>query len=565
MSFSRNYAAKKIILLLILLNLQTLVWSQSKFTQKLEWKSDPNVYEYKIEIQDKTGKIISSEVTQKSSIELSLNPGSYKYKISAYDLLGRESVSTNWISIEILKAKQPTIVHNQNLESLDEDGSSVEIELDIADVSAGTKAELVNVSTGAVISGTLILSKSNNTEGSLPVESEIQNATAAHFKKVTEGQWKIVITNPSGLTSESDVFEIKNLARERKLAAEKAEKERIEQEKIEAEKLAKEKAEFEKKEAERIAKEKAEAERLEKERLEAEKLEAERKERERIALEKAEAERLEREKKQKEELAKFQAEIERIQKERLEKEKKIREERITQELEVQHKLEEARVEAERLVKEREEEERHALELAQETEKEEPEIEEEEKKKKKKPRRDWDRKFYLAGGAGFAIPVMDEEIFTKYFSSSMNYSLNAKLDFTPLHNAKNRFGFGFEGKYINYDEINEYYDIMLTTYIVQANLVYYRRFGTSKNYFMLKAGGGLVLIQNNLDFGDYTYSSRNSNKEMIYAYPQAGAGLALQFTMGHSFTAELGADVNALFVKDNFALFCTPQINLGFKF
>ncbi len=91
-----------------------------------------------------------------------------------------------------------------------------------------------------------------------------------------------------------------------KIAAEKAEAERLEAEKIaaeqaeaerlEAEKIAAEKAEAERLEAEKIAAEKAEAERLEAEKIAAEKAEAERLEAEKIAAEKAEAERLEAEK-----------------------------------------------------------------------------------------------------------------------------------------------------------------------------------------------------------------------------------------------------------------------------
>ena len=72
------------------------------FKQTLQWSADPNVLEYKVEIQDSTGKIINSVTTENNSISLSLKEGTYKYKITAYDLLGREAVSTNWISFEVV-------------------------------------------------------------------------------------------------------------------------------------------------------------------------------------------------------------------------------------------------------------------------------------------------------------------------------------------------------------------------------------------------------------------------------------------------------------------------------
>lgn len=77
-----------------------------KRTQKLQWKEDPNVLEYKIEIQNLAGEVLISEITNKNEIEFSFIPGEYKYKLIAYDMLGRESVTTDWISFEILSVAE---------------------------------------------------------------------------------------------------------------------------------------------------------------------------------------------------------------------------------------------------------------------------------------------------------------------------------------------------------------------------------------------------------------------------------------------------------------------------
>ena len=165
--------------------------------------------------------------------------------------------------------------------------------------------------------------------------------------------------------AEQERLEAERIEAER-IAAEKAEQERLEAERIEAERIAAEKAEqerleAERLEAERIAAEKAEQERLEAERLEAERiaaekaeqerLEAERLEAERIAAEKAEQERLEAERIEAERIAAEKAEQERLEAERLESE------RIAAEKAEQERLETERLEAERIAAEKAEQER----------------------------------------------------------------------------------------------------------------------------------------------------------------------------------------------------------------
>ena len=161
-----------------------------------------------------------------------------------------------------------------------------------------------------------------------------------------------------------------------RIAAEKAEQERLEAERIEAERIAAEKAEQERLEAERIAAEKAEQERLEAERIEAERiaaekaeqerLEAERIEAERIAAEKAEQERLEAERIEAERIAAEKAEQERLEAERIEAERiaaekaeqeRLEAERIAAEKAEQKRLEAERIEAERIAAEKAEQER----------------------------------------------------------------------------------------------------------------------------------------------------------------------------------------------------------------
>ena len=155
--------------------------------------------------------------------------------------------------------------------------------------------------------------------------------------------------------AEQERLEAARIEAER-IAAEKAEQERLEAERIEAERIAAEKAEQERLEAERIEAERIAAEKAEQERLEAERLEAER-----IAAEKAEQERLEAERLEAERIAAEKAEQERLEAERIEAERiaaeKAEQERLEAERIAAEKAEQERLEAERIAAEKAEQER----------------------------------------------------------------------------------------------------------------------------------------------------------------------------------------------------------------
>ncbi|CAI2356610.1 unnamed protein product [Caenorhabditis sp. 36 PRJEB53466] len=147
--------------------------------------------------------------------------------------------------------------------------------------------------------------------------------------------------------------EKERLEKEEKERLEKEEKERLEKERLEKERLDKERLEKERLEKERLEKERLEKKRLEKELIEKERLEKERVEKERLEKEKIEKDRLEKERLEKERLEK-----ERLEKERLEKEKeRLEKERLEKEKIEKERLEKERLEKERLEKERLEQER----------------------------------------------------------------------------------------------------------------------------------------------------------------------------------------------------------------
>ena len=169
--------------------------------------------------------------TEESAVEVSLPAGSYRYRVTAIDILERDAAVSDWTAFEIFVAAAPTIQPPAPQATLAEDGSSLVLDVAVGSVTAGTTVELVNTATGKTVRGTLVLSGG---AGVAQAGSETEQATKAQFKNVGEGSWKMRVTNPSGLSSESKAFAVKDVVKEKRLAEEaaaKAEKERLSAEK----------------------------------------------------------------------------------------------------------------------------------------------------------------------------------------------------------------------------------------------------------------------------------------------------------------------------------------------
>jgi len=466
--------------------------------QTLRWSDDPNVLEYKIEIQDAGGNIIQTVTTENNSLEISLPNGKYKYKITAYDLLGREAVDSGWNKFEVLKASQPAISMEQTMESLDEDGKTLELDVEIADITAGSTVELVNPETGATIAGSIIIDA--------PVEeaaSEILSASKTHFDNVPEGKWQLVVTNPSGLSSESELFEVQDTMKEKRLAAERAEQERLERERLEAERI----------EQERIAAELAEQER--------------------IAAEKAAREKLE---------------------------KDVAENPNVPVTALQFSDDKMLVAA-KLFEEEDLNDDYYNDLDIPSDEE---IEAQRKAERKAKWLSYDRKFYITGGVGINAFLYDNDFFKKYFQKTITPTFTGRIDFLPFH--KNKWRLGFEALYsqTNYKYSNYYYNLNLDNYLLQGNLVYRYALGKKKMVWLsVKGGGGISLMQTSLIFKG-NFEQRN-NVNMIYAYPMAGGGLSLTLIPKQLFTLELGADFYNLFMDGYNTGIISPYIGGGIRF
>ena len=185
--------------LLFVFFVQSAVSDEKRFSQRLEWKADKNAYEYRVELKAEGSAKATFYPTEKTFLELQLKPGKYRYRVFAYDFLGREAAVSDWTAFEILKASLPEIATNATEPLMADDEGKLRLDVDIDGINDDSVVELVAES----IPGKIV-EKSKNTASS----SEIGSASKVEFSDVPEGKWRIRVTNPSGLSSESDVIEI---------------------------------------------------------------------------------------------------------------------------------------------------------------------------------------------------------------------------------------------------------------------------------------------------------------------------------------------------------------------
>ena len=276
--------------------------TKSKFTQRLNWKSDFKAMEYLVEVKNKNSDEIIEFKTEENFIEFTMPSGKYSWRVTAYDYLGRKSKITKWKEFEILKAMKPVIKDVEKSAPIKKIDSStiVEIPLVSESISDAAKVELVDEILDRCISGKIVDGK-------------------AFFENVIEGDYKVRITNPGGFSCESQeltvvdnsrIEEEMRLAEQKRLEEEKrlAEQKRLEEEnRLEEQKRLEEEKRLE--EQKRLEEEKrlAEQKRLEEEKRLAEqkRLEEEKRleEQKRLEEEKrlAEQKRLEEEKRRAEE------------------------------------------------------------------------------------------------------------------------------------------------------------------------------------------------------------------------------------------------------------------------
>ena len=524
-----------ILILLVLFSSSILSAQSTKFKQKLSWVEDKNAFDYKVEIRGVETSYKSLLESDTSFVEVSLPAGKYRYRVYAFDFLGRQASVSDWRDFTVLKAVQPQVVNKEKTVVPVKDDKKVSIPVDVKSIEEDSKVELVNKETNQVV------------EGKLDVKVDDKNqlvASEAVFPMVEEGNWVVKVTNPSGLFTESEEIKVEtNVARQQLEAERKAEKDRIAAERrAEEERIAAEE--------ERLAVErKAEEERLAQARkVEQEQLEAERRaEEERIA---AEEERLAAERKAAERKA---------EEESLAAERKAEEERLAQ----ARKVEQERLEAERKADEERlaaEEESLAAERKTEEERlaavEEQQAAEEKlakaEVKKNKPVADFS--MLVGGGAliniydGSLLKYNNQTLWKKETDSSVLPEVNVRMAYLPVKFDGWKTGIELAAQTsILYFE-NEYIQSYLPFTVVELNWEIQRKLGTDKFLLALKLGGSASIINEIAKYKQDTEEERQAS-EAAFVNWGAQAGLSFVFIPVKNFEIELGCDFNHVFIPE----------------
>ena len=495
-----------ILILLVLFSSSILSAQSTKFKQKLSWVEDKNAFDYKVEIRGVETSYKSLLESDTSFVEVSLPAGKYRYRVYAFDFLGRQASVSDWRDFTVLKAVQPQVVNKEKTVVPVKDDKKVSIPVDVKSIEEDSKVELVNKETNQVV------------EGKLDVKVDDKNqlvASEAVFPMVEEGNWVVKVTNPSGLFTESEEIKVEsNVTRQQLEAERKAEEERIAAErKVEEERIA---AEEERLAVERRAKEEriAAERRAEEERIAAEKerLAVERKaeEEERLAAErKAEEESLAAERKAEEERL---AQARKVEQERLEAERKAEEERLAAE----EKLAKAEV------------------------------------KKNKPAADFS--MLVGGGAliniydGSLLKYNNQTLWKKETDSSVLPEVNVRMAYLPVKFDGWKAGveLAAQTSILYFD--NEYIQSYLPFTVVELNWEIQRKLGTDKFLLALKLGGSASIINEIAKYKQDTEEERQAS-EAAFVNWGAQAGLSFVFIPVKNFEIELGCDFNHVFIPE----------------
>jgi len=165
--------------------------------QRLIWDIDINVMQYEVVIiNNDSNKESFRKKTSDNFIEISLQPGSYRYNITPFDFLGFQGDSSEWIEIEILHAYQPKITNFHPKEFYMDQRFERVINISGINFSEESRFYL-----------------SNGLNELHPIDVIIYSDTSVRLVfddlKLITGTYDIYIINPGGISTKAGKFVIK--------------------------------------------------------------------------------------------------------------------------------------------------------------------------------------------------------------------------------------------------------------------------------------------------------------------------------------------------------------------
>jgi hypothetical protein len=158
------------------------------FKQRLAWDEEEYVLYYEVTIQIFSGQYREYRVekTKNNYIEISLNPGRYRYRVTPYDLLERRGESSDWEEFTITTAFQPEI-------------TKIVPEFFYMDQN---KSRVLLISGNNILADSDIYLRNENNE-LFPIEKIITGNTSVKLTfnddTLIPGTYEVYIKNPGGL------------------------------------------------------------------------------------------------------------------------------------------------------------------------------------------------------------------------------------------------------------------------------------------------------------------------------------------------------------------------------
>jgi hypothetical protein len=186
-----------------------LLWGQEigyriedggRFVQLLSWEPQESVLYYKAEIEKRAGELWEGALTAETEepfFESSLPPGTYRYRVRAYDFLERPGLASDWIQFEVLPAMQPELVRfSPDGFYLDEDVAWV-ITISGRNLADGIEVFLEGSQGDRIKPEGVTVGQSRN-------EAQLMFSDG----QLDMGTYAIHVTNPGGLTAEIQTFRV---------------------------------------------------------------------------------------------------------------------------------------------------------------------------------------------------------------------------------------------------------------------------------------------------------------------------------------------------------------------
>ncbi|MDR1286391.1 MAG: hypothetical protein LBK08_02170 [Treponema sp.] len=194
---------------LFCLSAGTVLWGEDaeyrietdgRFVQMLRWAGQEDVLYYEVEIEKQAGEQWEKAVTGKtesSPFEVSLTPGIYRWRVSAWDVLTRPHEASGWIPFEVFMAKQPVLARfSPEIFYVDEDTVWI-LDLFGENLAGGIEVSLVG-SQGRIIRPGVITAERP--------EEEVRLVFG--YEHLEAGEYTVHAVNPGGLTADLGTFRI---------------------------------------------------------------------------------------------------------------------------------------------------------------------------------------------------------------------------------------------------------------------------------------------------------------------------------------------------------------------